>query len=45
MFLDIRYVYPGRIVEINVFGYLTDAEAGCNWYLHDINIFSLLKHI
>jgi hypothetical protein len=27
----------------DVFRYLVGAEAGCNWYLHDINIFSLSK--
>jgi hypothetical protein len=27
----------------DVFGYLVGAEAGCNWYLRDINIFPLSK--
>ena len=27
------------------FGYCVVAEAGCNWYLRDINIYSLSKNM
>jgi hypothetical protein len=29
----------------DIFGHLVGAEAGCNWYFHDINIFPLLEKI
>ena len=29
----------------DIFGCLVGAEVGCNWYLHNINIFSLSKKI
>jgi hypothetical protein len=36
------YLFIFLVVYIlHVFGHLVAADAGCNWYLRDINIFSL----
>ena len=30
---------------LDAFGHLVDREAGCNWYLHDINIFFFVEKV
>ena len=30
---------------LDAFGHLVDTEAGCNWYLHDINIFFFVEKV
>ena len=42
-YFSLFFIFFLVVCILDVFRYLVGAEAGCNWYLRDINIFRLSK--